>query len=45
MLVKRPDYQGVGLPIKLSVTPGRPGRKPPKLGEHNPEIVKRDEPD
>jgi crotonobetainyl-CoA:carnitine CoA-transferase CaiB-like acyl-CoA transferase len=45
MRVKRPDYQGLGLPIKLSATPGQPGRKPPKLGEHNPEILKRDKPD
>jgi crotonobetainyl-CoA:carnitine CoA-transferase CaiB-like acyl-CoA transferase len=41
MLVTRPDYQGLGLPIKLSSTPGQAGRKPPKLGESNPEILKR----
>ena len=41
MLVRRPDYQGLGLPIKLSSTPGQVGRKPPKLGESNPEILKR----
>ena len=41
MLVTRPDYQGLGLPIKLSATPGHVGRKPPKLGESNPEILKR----
>lgn len=39
MLVTRPDYQGLGLPIKLSSTPGQVGRKPPKLGESNPEIL------
>lgn len=43
MLVSRPDYQGLGLPIKLSSTPGQVGRKPPKLGESNPEILKRNE--
>ncbi|MFM7010311.1 MAG: CaiB/BaiF CoA transferase family protein [Betaproteobacteria bacterium] len=41
MLVSRPDYQGLGLPIKLSSTPGQVGRKPPKLGESNPDILKR----
>jgi len=39
MLVTRPDYKGVGIPIKLSFTPGRIGRKPPQLGEHNAEIL------
>jgi crotonobetainyl-CoA:carnitine CoA-transferase CaiB-like acyl-CoA transferase len=42
MLIKRPDYRGLGLPIKLSSTPGRAGRKPPALGENNPEILNRD---
>ena len=40
MLVERPDYRGIGLPIKLSGTPGQVGRRPPKLGEHNDEIIK-----
>ena len=40
MLIQRPDYQGVGLPIKLSATPGRAGLRPPKLGEHNAEIIR-----
>lgn len=40
MFVKRPDYQGVGIPIKLSKTPGKPGQRPPRLGEHNPTIIK-----
>ena len=39
MLVTRSDYKGLGIPIKLSFTPGRIGRKPPQLGEHNPEIL------
>lgn len=42
MLITRPDYRGLGLPIKLSSTPGKPGRKPPKLGESNLEILNRD---
>ena len=42
MLITRPDYQGLGLPIKLSATPGQVGRKPPKLGESNLEILNRD---
>jgi len=40
MLIERPEYRGIGLPIKLSDTPGQAGRRPPKLGEHNIEIVK-----
>jgi crotonobetainyl-CoA:carnitine CoA-transferase CaiB-like acyl-CoA transferase len=40
MFVQRDDYQGVGLPIKLSKTPGTPGARPPRLGEHNPVIVR-----
>lgn len=40
MVIERPDYKGIGLPIKLSATPGQAGRRPPKLGEHNQEIIK-----
>jgi crotonobetainyl-CoA:carnitine CoA-transferase CaiB-like acyl-CoA transferase len=40
MVIERPDYRGIGLPIKLSGTPGQVGRRPPKLGEHNDEIIK-----
>ena len=40
MVIDRPDYRGIGLPIKLSDTPGRVGRCPPGLGEHNDEIVR-----
>lgn len=39
MVIQRPDYQGIGLPIKLSDTPGQVGRSPPSLGEHNKEII------
>lgn len=40
MVVSRPDYQGLGIPAKLSDTPGQIGRRPPKLGEHNDEIIR-----
>ena len=39
MVIERPDYRGIGLPIKLSETPGQAGRRPPGLGEHNREII------
>ena len=34
MQVNNGDYRGIGLPIKLSVTPGQPGRRPPRFDEH-----------
>jgi crotonobetainyl-CoA:carnitine CoA-transferase CaiB-like acyl-CoA transferase len=40
MFIQRDDYQGVGLPIKLSKTPGSAGVRPPRLGEHNSEIIR-----
>jgi crotonobetainyl-CoA:carnitine CoA-transferase CaiB-like acyl-CoA transferase len=40
MFIQRDDYQGVGLPIKLSKTPGAAGVRPPRLGEHNPDIIR-----
>jgi len=40
MIVERPDYRGIGVPIKLSETPGQAGRRPPRLGEHNQDIIK-----
>ncbi|PHY06031.1 MAG: carnitine dehydratase [Alcaligenaceae bacterium] len=40
MFIQRPDYRGVGIPIKLSKTPGKPGQRPPRLGEHNTTIIK-----
>ena len=39
MVIDRPDYRGIGVPIKLSDTPGQAGRRPPRLGEHNSEII------
>ena len=40
MFIQRDDYQGVGLPIKLSKTPGSAGVRPPRLGEHNSDIIR-----
>jgi len=40
MFIQRDDYQGVGLPIKLSKTPGSAGIRPPRLGEHNSDIIR-----
>jgi crotonobetainyl-CoA:carnitine CoA-transferase CaiB-like acyl-CoA transferase len=40
MFIQRDDYQGVGLPIKLSKTPGTAGVRPPRLGEHNSDIIR-----
>ena len=34
MRVSNGDYQGIGVPIKLSATPGQPGRRPPRFDEH-----------
>jgi crotonobetainyl-CoA:carnitine CoA-transferase CaiB-like acyl-CoA transferase len=35
MVVERPDYKGLGLPIRLSATPGNPGDRPPAFDEHH----------
>jgi crotonobetainyl-CoA:carnitine CoA-transferase CaiB-like acyl-CoA transferase len=35
MLVDDGEYRGIGLPIKLSGTPGAPGTRPPRLNEHS----------
>lgn len=34
MQVTDGDYRGVGVPIKLSGTPGAPGARPPRFNEH-----------
>lgn len=39
MLVERDGYRGVGVPLKLSATPGKPGRRPPRFNEHAEEIL------
>jgi formyl-CoA transferase len=39
MVAEVDEYQGWGTPIKLSRTPGRIARKPPKFGAHGREIL------
>jgi len=39
MKVDRDDYQGIGIPTRLSRTPGIPGRSPPRLAQHADEIL------
>lgn len=41
MLLKRDGYRGVGIPIKLSRTPGQLRSLPPSIGQHNAEILAR----
>ena len=41
MLLEREGYRGVGIPIKLSRTPGRLRSLPPSIGQHNAEILAR----
>ena len=39
MQVERRDYRGVGVPTKLSRTPGHPGCSPPSYGQHTDEVL------
>jgi crotonobetainyl-CoA:carnitine CoA-transferase CaiB-like acyl-CoA transferase len=39
MMVNHGGYRGVGVPVKLSMTPGHPGARPPRFGEHANEIL------
>jgi crotonobetainyl-CoA:carnitine CoA-transferase CaiB-like acyl-CoA transferase len=39
MRVQQGSYRGVGLPVKLSDTPGQAGRPPPAFAEHTDEIL------
>ncbi len=39
MVVKRGNYQGLGVPVKMSRTPGRVRSLPPRLGEHAEDIL------
>lgn len=39
MVVERPGYRGVGVPTKLSLTPGRPARPPPTYAQHTEEVL------
>ncbi|UUX97325.1 CaiB/BaiF CoA transferase family protein [Aquabacterium sp. J223] len=40
MLVERDGLRGIGLPIKLSATPGQPGGRAPRFGEHGREVLR-----
>ncbi|MDZ5460725.1 CaiB/BaiF CoA transferase family protein [Azohydromonas lata] len=39
MSVERPDYRGIGIPTRLSRTPGRPASTPPCYGQHTDEVL------
>jgi crotonobetainyl-CoA:carnitine CoA-transferase CaiB-like acyl-CoA transferase len=39
MLVERDGYRGVGVPVKMSATPAKAGRRPPRFNEHSEEIL------
>ena len=39
MVVEDGKYQGIGVPVKMSRTPGRPRVSPPKLGEHTYDVL------
>ena len=41
MVLEKDGYRGVGIPLKLSRTPGSLRFLPPKIGEHNEEILVR----
>jgi len=40
MRVELDGYRGVGVPIKLSRTPGQPGGAPPAYGQHTEEVLR-----
>ena len=43
MIVEVPGDDGMrlaGIPLKMSRTLGKPGRRPPNIGEHNEEILR-----
>ena len=39
MRVEQGDYRGVGLPVRLSATPGQAGPPPPRFAEHTDEVL------
>jgi crotonobetainyl-CoA:carnitine CoA-transferase CaiB-like acyl-CoA transferase len=41
MVLEKDGYRGVGIPLKLSRTPGSLRSTPPKIGQHNAEILAR----
>ncbi|WP_395703289.1 CaiB/BaiF CoA transferase family protein [Aquabacterium sp.] len=40
MRVEREGYAGIGLPVRLSRTPGRPGGAPPRFAEHTEAVLR-----
>jgi crotonobetainyl-CoA:carnitine CoA-transferase CaiB-like acyl-CoA transferase len=40
MRVERDAYRGIGLPTKLSRTPGRPAASPPRYAEHTDDVLR-----
>jgi len=40
MRVDDGGYHGIGLPARLSATPGRPGSVPPRYGQHTDEVLR-----
>jgi crotonobetainyl-CoA:carnitine CoA-transferase CaiB-like acyl-CoA transferase len=40
MRIERGDYRGVGVPTRLSRTPGEAGSAPPAYGEHTDEVLR-----
>jgi len=41
MRVERSGYRGLGVPIRLSATPGRAGRAPPRFSEHTQQVLEQ----
>lgn len=39
MLVERDGHRAAGIPVKLGQTPGRPGPRPPRFGEHARQVL------
>ncbi|MDM0042922.1 CoA transferase [Variovorax dokdonensis] len=39
MTVESGAYRGIGIPVRLSRTPGRPGAHPPRFGQHAQRIL------
>lgn len=40
MVIDKPTYRGLGIPVKLYASAAQAGGKPPSLGEHNEDINK-----
>lgn len=40
MRIDQGDYHGIGVPARLSSTPGRPGCAPPAYGEHTEQVLR-----